>query len=119
MSNHPALPKIEMSKLNNLYRVDWDYQEAPESDVLHRKNRDLTIFIDGVLVGMGISEMQVSCASGCSGTVKKLDEETAKKLVGILEWLLNPLVTDEKNRIVAQEKLPEHLREKVRVFESL
>ena len=115
MSNHLALPKIEMSKVNKLYRVDWDYQEAPESDVLHRKNRDLTIFIDGVLVGMGISEMQVSCASGRSGTVKKLDEDTARKLVGILEGLLNPLVIDEKNRIVAQEKLPEYLREKVRV----
>lgn len=119
MSHHPALPKIEMSKVNKLYRVDWDYQEAPESDVLHRKNRDLTIFIDGVLVGMGISEMQVSCASGRSGTVKKIDEETAKKLVDILEWLLNPLVINEKNRIVAQEKLPEHFRDKVRAFEYL
>lgn len=116
MSNHPALPKIEVSKENKLYRVDWDYQEAPESDVLHRKNRDLTIFIDGVLVGMGISEMQVSCASGRSGTVKKLDEETANKFAGILEWLLNPLVASEKNRIVAQASLPEHLRDKARII---
>ncbi|QPL31915.1 hypothetical protein [Pseudomonas fragi] len=115
MSNHPALPKIEVSKENKLYRVDWDYQEAPESDVLHRKNRDLTIFIDGVLVGMGIPEVQVSCASGRSGTVKKLDEKTANKLAEILEWLLNPLVVSEKKRIVAQESLPEYLRDKAKV----
>ena len=112
MIKDPALPKIELSKENKLFRVDWDYQEAPESDVLHRRNEKLTIFIDGVLVGLGVSETQVSCASGRTGTVKNLNEETAKKLFGILEGLLHPLVAGEHKRIAEQEKLPAHLRTK-------
>ena len=105
-----ALPKIEVSKVNKHFKVDWDYQEAPESDVLHRRNDELTIFIDGVLVGMGISEKQVSCASGRTGTVNKLDEESALKLAGIIKNLLHPLVTEESRRIAVQTSLPEHLR---------
>lgn len=113
MHKEPALPIIEISKVNKLYRVDWDYQDAPESGVLHRRNHDLTVFIDGVLVGMGIPETKVSCASARTGTVKMLDEDTAKRLARILEGLLHPLVTDENKRLAAQAKLPEHLRDKV------
>lgn len=112
MIKNPALPKIELSKENKLFRVDWDYQEAPESDVLHRGNEKLTIFIDGVLVGLGVSEKQISCASGRTGTVKNLDEGTAKKLSSILEGLLHSLVIGEHKRVVEQEKLPAHLRTK-------
>lgn len=105
-----SLPKIEVIKVGRYFKVDWDYQEAPESDVLHRRNDELTIFIDGVLVGMGISEKQVSCASGRTGTVNKLDEYSASKLALILKDLLHPLVIDEGRRIAVENSLPAHLQ---------
>ncbi len=111
MKSKPALPKIEVIKVGKRFKVDWDYQEAPESRVLLRKNDHLTTFIDGVLVGMGISEKQVSCASGRAGTVNKLDEDTAIRLATILSDLLHPLVSNEHKRLAAQAKLPEHLRD--------
>ena len=107
-----ALPKIEVIKVGRYFKVDWDYQEAPESDVLHRRNNELTIFIDGVLVGMGVSEKQVSCASGRTGTVNNLDESSALKLALILKDLLHPLVMDEGRRIAVENALPAHLRRK-------
>ncbi len=63
MKSKPALPKIEVIKVGKRFKVDWDFQEVPESRVLLRENDHLTTFIDGVLVGMGITEKQVSCAS--------------------------------------------------------
>lgn len=111
MENVPALPKIEVIKVGKRFRVDWDYQEAPESDVLHRRNEQLTTFIDGVLVGMGVPEKQISCAAGRTGTVINLDESVAIKLAGILTDLLHPLVFNEHKRLVAQAKLPPHLRD--------
>lgn len=108
----PALPIIEIRKVNKHFKVEWDYQEAQESRVLHRQNDELTIFIDGVLVGMGISEDQISCSSGCTGTVTKLDESSALKLSQILKDLLFPLVAAESRRIAEQEKLPEYLKRK-------
>lgn len=113
MSHKPALPKIEVKKENKLYRVDWDFQEAPESGVLNRKNRELTLFIDGVLVGMGVSKKLISCATGRTGTVQKLDETTAFRLEQILKDLLHPLVTAEHKYLVSQDKLPENLRNNI------
>ena len=110
MLKEPALPKIEVIKVNKHFKVDWDYQEAHESDVLHRRNGELTIFIDGVLVGMGISEKQVSCASGRTGTVNNLDESNASRLALILKNLLHPLVIEEGRRIAVENALPVHLR---------
>ena len=70
----PALPKIEIFKRGKFYEVQWDYQEAPESEALHRNNEVLTAFIDGALHALDISESQVSCASGRCGTVRGMDE---------------------------------------------
>ncbi|MGZ0703782.1 hypothetical protein [Pseudomonas piscis] len=114
MKSHPALPKVEVIRVGKRLKVDWDYQEAPESNVLHRRNDQLTTFIDGVLVGMGIPEKQVSCASGRTGTVNNLDEDTASRLATILSDLLHPLVSNEHKRLFAQAKLPAHLRNALR-----
>lgn len=111
MKIQPALPKVEVIKVGKRFKVDWDFQEAPESQVLHRRNDQLTTFISGVLVGMGIPEKQVSCATGRTGTVNNLDEETAVRLAALISDLLHPLVSNEHKRLSAQAKLPEHLRE--------
>lgn len=111
MKSQPALPKVEVIKVGKRFKVDWDYQEAPESKVLHRRNDRLTTFIGGVLVGMGIPEKHISCATGRTGTVNNLDEDAARRLATILSDLLHPLVANEHKRLVDQEKLPEHLRD--------
>ena len=41
-----ALPKIEVAQDGRYWRVDWDYQEAPESRVLFEKAN----FLDGYIV---------------------------------------------------------------------
>lgn len=106
----PALPKIEIIKKGRLYEVHWDYQKAPESKVLHRKNKVLTAFIDGALYALDISDSNVSCASGRCGAVKKLDEQTAAKLVKALEHALHPPVIREHERLQRAASLSRHLR---------
>lgn len=106
----PALPKIEIIKKGNFYEVHWDYQEAPESCVLHQNNKALTAYIDGALHALDISDSQVSCASGRCGTVKKLDEQIATKLAEVLEHALHPPVIREHERVKKEASLPPHLR---------
>lgn len=105
----PALPKITATKDRSHWRVDWDYQEAPESKILFEKSEFLDGFIDGVLVTLAIPSKQVSCASGRTGTVKKLNEETAKRLVELLEYLLHPIVKNHHKRLVNASNVP-HVR---------
>jgi len=106
----PTLPKIEIIKKGKFYEVHWDYQEAPESSVLHRNNEALTAYIDGALHALDISDSQVSCASGRCGTVKKLDEQIATKLAKVLEGALHPPVIREHERLKKEASLPPHLR---------
>ncbi|MCQ2995063.1 hypothetical protein NLO95_13155 [Pseudomonas syringae] len=106
----PALPKIEIIRKGRLYEVHWDYQEAPESKVLHRNNEVLTAFIDGALYALDISDSNVSCASGRCGAVKKLDEQTAAKLAKALEHALHPSIIREHERLQREADLPPHLR---------
>lgn len=113
MRRTPSLPKIYVIKVGKQFKVGWDYQEAPESSILSRKDEYLSAFIDGALVGLNSSGAQVGCASGRTGIVKKLDEETADRLATILKNLLHPLVTAEYKRLLRQAKLPEHLRDPV------
>lgn len=110
MHTGPALPRIEASKDSNLSRVDWNYQEVPESDIPHRKIDDLSVFIEGALVGMGIFEKQIICSAERMGTVKSLNETTDNQHTGILKYLLCALATSKQNRIYSQLELPAYLR---------
>lgn len=73
--------------------------------MLHRRNERSTTFIDDVLIGMGITEKQVSCASGRTGIVNNLDEETAIRLATLLSDLLHPLVSNEHKRLISEQML--------------
>ena len=114
MSRLPALPKIEVTKDGKLFRVDWDYQEAPESAALHRESGYLWAYLKGVLDALDISEKQRVCSAGRVGTIKSLDEIVANKLADILRKTLNPMVEAEFKRLAAQERLPPHLRNDAR-----
>jgi hypothetical protein len=109
MQSQPALPHINLNKVGARFEVNWDYQEAPETDVLRTKGKWIDGFIAGVLIALDISEKNVSCATPLTGTVRKLDEDTAQKLASILEGLLHPLVKAEHKRLVNHANLP-HIR---------
>ena len=114
MSRQPALPKIDVTKDGKFFRVDWDYQEAPESAALHRESDYLWAYLRGVLDALDISEKQRVCSAGRVGTIKSLDENVANKLADILRKALNPMVEAEFKRLAAQERLPAHLRNEAR-----
>lgn len=114
MSRHPALPKIEVTKVGKLFRVDWDYQEAPESDALHRESDYLWAYVKGALDALDVSEQQRVCSAGRVGTIKSLSEVVANKLADLLRKTLNPMVEGEFKRLAAQERLPPHLRDDAR-----
>lgn len=114
MSRQPALPKIEVTKVGKLFRVDWDYQEAPESDALHRESDYLWAYLKGVLDALDVSEKQRVCSAGRVGTIKSLSESVANKLAEILQKTLIPMVEAEYKRLAAQERLPPHLRDLTR-----
>ncbi|WP_460114203.1 hypothetical protein [Pseudomonas sp. H3_G03] len=117
MSRQPALPKIEVTKVGKLFRVDWDYQEAPESNALHRESDYLWAYLKGVLDALDISEEQRVCSAGRVGTIKSLNESVANKLADILRKALTPMVEAEYKRLAAQERLPLHLRNSARLEE--
>ncbi|WP_449438632.1 hypothetical protein [Pseudomonas migulae] len=110
MLRQPALPKIEVTKVGKLFRVDWDYQEAPESEALHRESDFLWAYLKGVLDALDISEKRRVCSAGRVGTIKSLNEDLANKLADILRKTLNPMVEAEYKHLAAQERLPPHLR---------
>lgn len=67
-----------------------DYQEGRASGPLFRRRYYLRGYIDGAMDVIGIKPDQVSCASGCTGTVKRLDELKAEQLRAVLHELLVP-----------------------------
>lgn len=105
---HPALPKIDVRKEGRSWRVDWDYQEAPESRVLF-DNEFLDGYVCGMVDALGVSTGKICRPSARVGTVKKITEETALKLAELLKSLLHPTVTAEHRRLVNQANLP-HLK---------
>ncbi|MGH2432585.1 MAG: hypothetical protein ACOKSU_13560 [Pseudomonas sp.] len=94
-----ALPIIEVIQSGKAWEVHWDYQEAPESSVLFKRRDYLGGYIDGSLDGIGIPPDKVCCASGCTGSVKRLSEEQALKLRDALERVLLPMVSNEFDRL--------------------
>ncbi|MEG8232741.1 hypothetical protein [Pseudomonas orientalis] len=108
-ASRAAVPIIEMIKNGAGWEVHWDYQEAPESSILFQRREYLRGYIDGTMDGLGIPPDNVLCASGVTGTVKKLDEHQAADLRSALERVLIPIVTKEFMRLQNMQNLL-HLR---------
>ncbi|WP_247840846.1 hypothetical protein [Pseudomonas sp. MWU12-3103b] len=100
LTKNPALPIIEVSKEGRHWRVDWDYQEAPESKVLTDRKEFLNGYISGLLDSFGASAGAYALPSARTGTVKKLSEETAQKLAKLLTDLLHSHVKAEHRRLL-------------------
>ena len=108
-ASRAAVPIIEIIKKGAAWEVHWDYQEAPESSVLFKRREYLLGYIDGTMDDLGINPDKVCCASGLTGSVKRLSEDQAVKLRDALERLLIPIVTKEFTRLQNMAELP-HLR---------
>ena len=104
-----AVPIIEIIKTGAAWEVHWDYQEAPESSILFQRREYLRGYIDGTMDVLGIHPDNVLCASGLTGTVKKLNEDQAVRLRDALNRVLIPIVTKEFTRLQNMNNLP-HLR---------
>jgi hypothetical protein len=100
LTKEPALPKIDVTKEGRYWRVDWDYQEAPESKVLLTKREFLDGYVCGLLDSVGASAGEICCPSARTGTVKKLSEETALHLAKLLTDLLHAHVRAEHRRLL-------------------
>lgn len=108
-ASQAAEPIIEIKKNSSTWEVHWDYQEAPESSVLFKRQEYLGGYIDGSMDMLGILPANVLCASSVTGSVKKLTQEQATKLRDALERLLIPVVKNEFTRLQKLNDLP-HLR---------
>lgn len=103
-----ALPKIEVSKDGKYFRVDWDYQEAPESSIL-LGNQLLDGYIWGVIAALHITEKCISCATPRTGTVKGLEKDAALRFAELLTEALHPTVAREYQRLKREASWP-HVR---------
>lgn len=109
LTKNPALPIIEVSKEGRYWRVDWDYQEAPESRVLTDRKEFLNGYISGLLDSFGASAGEFALPSARTGTVKKLSEETAQKLAKLLTDLLHSHVKAEHRRLLNAAEVTEFI----------
>ncbi|WP_065257727.1 hypothetical protein [Pseudomonas bananamidigenes] len=100
LTKEPALPKIDVVKEGRYWRLDWDYQEAPESKVLLTKREFLDGYVCGLLDSVGVSAGGICRPSARAGTVKKLSEETAQHLSKLLTDLLHSHVKAEHRRLL-------------------
>lgn len=105
-STRAPIPQIEMIKKGGQWEVHWDYQEGPASLVLFNRGEYLRGYIDGVLDMLRIAPERVCCASGLTGTVKRLDQKQAEALHSALSQLLIPMVEAEFARIARNTGLP-------------
>lgn len=53
-ASQAAEPIIEIKKNSSTWEVHWDYQEAPESSVLFKRQEYLGGYIDGSMDMLGI-----------------------------------------------------------------
>lgn len=100
------IPKIEVIRNGAQWEVHWDYQEGPASLILFKRADYLRGYIDGALDLLGIDPERVCCASGMTGTVKRLDRQKAEALHSALSQLLIPLVEAEYARLERNASLP-------------
>lgn len=109
LTKNPALPIIEVSKDGRYWRVDWDYQEAPESKVLTDRKEFLNGYICGLLDSFEASAGEFALPSARTGTVKKLSEDTARKLAKLLTDLLHSHVKAEHRRLLNAAEVSEFI----------
>lgn len=109
LTKNPALPIIEVSKEGRYWRVDWDYQEAPESKVLDDRKEFLNGYVSGLLDSFGASAGEFALPSARTGTVKRLSEETAQKLAKLLTDLLHSHVKAEHRRLLNAAEVSEFI----------
>jgi hypothetical protein len=105
-SSRAAVPIVETINNGAVWEVHWDYQEAPESSILFQRGEYLRGYIDGTMDDLGIHPDNVCCASGQTGTVKKLTEDQAAGLRDALNRVLIPIVTKEFERLQKMDALP-------------
>lgn len=101
----PALPQVDVEKDGRNFRVDWDYQEAPESKGLIA-NEYLCGYINGAIAALDIPEKKVSCAVAQTGTVRDLNQDVAIKLADLLKNVLHSAVSREHARLKREASLP-------------
>lgn len=102
---HPALPKIELIKDGKLYRLEWDCQTAPESNVL-LESPYLDGYVNGVIAALGIPAKNILCAEAHTGTVQKLTQDVGARLAELLTGVLHPAVEREHARLKREANLP-------------
>lgn len=102
------MPKIEVFAEGKYFRVDWDYQEAPESSVL-LENQLLNGYIWGVIAALRIAEKCISCATPRTGTIKGLEKDVALRFAELLTEALHPVVTREYMKLKREASWP-HVR---------
>lgn len=100
-----SLPKIEVSKDGKYFRVDWDYQEAPESHVLF-DNQFLDGYLRGVISSLRIAEKTISCATPRTGTIRRLEQDVALRLADLLTEALHSAVAKESLRMKREASWP-------------
>ena len=104
-----SLPKIEVSKDGKYFRVDWDYQEAPESRVLF-DNQFLDGYLRGVISSLRIAEKAISCATPRTGTIRRLEQDVALRLADLLTEALHSAVAKEILRLKREASWPHTTR---------
>ncbi len=110
LTKEPALPKIDVTKEGRYWRLDWDYQEAPESKVLLTNREFLDGYVCGLLDALGVSAGGICRPSARTGTVKKLSEKTALHLSTLLEDLLHSHVKAEHRRLLNAAEVEDMMR---------
>ncbi|WP_110968342.1 hypothetical protein [Pseudomonas huaxiensis] len=108
-SKSPALPTVEVVQEGKHFKVDWDYQHAPESDALFEHQAFLKGYILGAIDALDIPRQNISCISAEAGTVKNLSQVTANHLAELIKQRLHSVVTEAHRRLVNHAKLP-HVR---------
>jgi hypothetical protein len=108
-STPAPIPVIELIQNGKHWEVHWDYREGRATRILFRRRHYLRGYIDGAMAMIGINPDQVLCASGLTGTVKRLEQSKAEQLEAVLQRLLVPLVQAEHQHQEDLDNLP-HIR---------
>lgn len=105
-SKSPALPTIEIYQDGKRYKVDWDYQEAPESDALVAQQDFIEGYILGVIDALGIPRESITSFRAETGTVRNLSQDTASRLAELIAPQLRSVVTEAHRRLFTRANPP-------------
>lgn len=106
ITKSPALPMIDIYQDGKRYKVDWDYQEAPESDALVEQQDFIKGYILGVIDALGVPRQSITSFSAETGTVSNLTQDTASRLAELITPQLHSVVTEAHRRLVNRANLP-------------